>query len=976
MDEEHHTEDELSDSLHDLLRGITSPAAVESASGRSLSTGRLRGEIGASSNSRSSLPLLSTATPTRSTPRQDVLLRGRSIPSLQEHLAGSADSPVTANAISPPPPNRSIFASGPPTSSVSANTAHASMSTTSASGSSLPLSALTASNLSRRTISRPSDLNIVAASAGIPGTEKDVDEIGMGSGPEGADLDGGNASTSQRLSNLFASDTPGLLSREPTQLRNYPIPRSPPHDASTLAGHLLYNGFLSGRHSDITVHAFGRSYKLHKLLLDRAPYFSTAFWGPWKESSASEMTIVTEDIDPNITQAAFELALKRLYGTVTASQEEQEAIGLFATACWLDMPDLIENCVDYILRQMNTAKIHHLVKLVTNSYYGRPGDRILASAKSMLCREGWEMPYEHWDHIPAEIIREVIGGDPFYVPGEWERWFLSLKILNRRLRRLAIESKLVDADGTYLYPKPQSLRFFAVRFDATYRRDAGFGAQKHWIDKDDMWCALYTSPEVSPLLVLLDEGIHYLHLRFEQLQHIRSARDILGVPILPEKVISDALWMQMELRQRVVNAREGDIELGLSEFAEELDEPEETVEAPSETARGKQRAESSQTPTEASTLDMESGSWDGNGRPRKFWIPSSDVSCIFGGVRESITSPAATTSGDWTSANRLSANLEPSDVAWAVDFAGSVFENTSAASNLVSSSSPPRFSHYPPFRFSAEFPNPRTLKEKKRVYSQTVWYAGSMWNLYIQRINTSKGQQLGIYLHRAKDRDPSDDPLAQFVPASVDDRIGQLEREMLMRKANTRPQTPTAWHGSTNNDSDEPTSTQEFDANTSTLLSPSRSGSYRDPERTPKTSQNTSRPALPRPAYSQMQRAQTPEPNKLSMDPDSPEIDASLLRANRRLVSSISTMPPYIDARSTIKTYFKIYSPSKAGRLLSVYESAPDSFNFGKSWGWRSSQLVLDDGVGFEAASSGKPPTVNLTGKEGKLRYMVVIGNV
>lgn len=973
MDEEHHTEDELSDSLHDLLRGISSPAATQATYGRSQSTSRLIGDHGAASSSRSSLPLPSIATPIRSTTRQGISQRGRTALSQHEPSFGGADSPTLANTISPPPPNRSIFASGPPTSSVSANTAHASMSTTSVSGTSLPLSALTATGLSRRTIGRPPDLDLVTTSAGMASTEKDLDDLEIGPGSDGADGDGGNATTSQRLSSLFVSDTPGLLSREPTQLRDYSNLRSPPHDATTLAGHLLYNGFLGGKHSDITVHAFGQSYRLHKLLLDRAPYFSTAFWGPWKESSASEMTIVTEDIDPNITRAAFELALKRLYGTSNVSQEEQEAVGLFATACWLDMSDLIDNCVDYILRQMNTAKLYSLIKLVTNSYYGRPGDRILASAKAMLCREGWEMAYEHWDHIPAEIIREVIGGDPFYVPGEWERWFLALKILNRRLRRLAVESKLVDADGTYLYPKPSSLRFFAIRFDATYRRDSGFGGQKQWLDRDDAWCSLYTSPEVSPLLVLLDEGIHYLHLRFEQLQHIRSARDVLGVPILPDKVVSDALWMQMELRQRVVNSHEGDIELGLSEIADEQEEPEEIVQAPSDNTIGKQR-EGSQASTTPSLFDIDSGSWDGNARPRKFWIPSNDVSCIFGGVRESVTSPAATTSGDWTSsANRLSASLEPSDVAWAVDFAGSVFENTSAARN-VASSSPPRYSHYPPFRFSAEFPNPRTLKEKKRVYSQTVWYAGSMWNLYIQRVNTSKGQQLGIYLHRAKDRDPSDDPLAQFIPASVDDRIGQLEREMLLRKPNIRSSTP--WHDPVPIDNDEHTSGQDFDGNTSTLLSPSRSTSYRDAERTPKTSQNTSRPALPRSAYSQIQRLSTPEPNRLSMDPDSPDIDASLIRANQRLVSSISTMPPYIDSRSTIKTYFKIYSPSKAGRLLSVYESAPDSFNFGKSWGWRSSQLLLDDGIGLDAASSGKPSTVNLSGKEGKLRYMVVIGNV
>ena len=133
------------------------------------------------------------------------------------------------------------------------------------------------------------------------------------------------------------------------------------------------------------------------------------------------MTLHPEDVDTNITKTAFELALRRVYGAVNPVQEDQEAIGLFATACWLDMADLVDSSVDSLLRQMHPSKLDVLIKLVTSNYYGKAGDRILSSAKAMLCREGWEMPYEYWDGIPAEIIREIIGGDPFYVPGEWER---------------------------------------------------------------------------------------------------------------------------------------------------------------------------------------------------------------------------------------------------------------------------------------------------------------------------------------------------------------------------------------------------------------------------------------------------------------------------------------------------------------------------------------------------------------------------
>ena len=60
--------------------------------------------------------------------------------------------------------------------------------------------------------------------------------------------------------------------------------------------------------------------------------------------------------------------------------------------------------------------------------------------------------------------------------------------------------------------------------------------------------------------------------------------------------------------------------------------------------------------------------------------------------------------------------------------------------------------------------------------------------------------------------------------------------------------------------------------------------------------------------------------------------------------------------------------------MLSVYESAPDLFNFSQSWGWKSSTMVLDDGLcGYEGAE-GPGVGGRSGGREGRLRFMVVIG--
>jgi hypothetical protein len=717
---------------------------------------------------------------------------------------------------------------------------------------------------------------------------------------------------------------------------------------------------LSGRHSDITVHVFGYPYKLHRLLLDQATFFASALSGPWLESKASDITLHPEDIDTNITQVSFELALKRLYGANVPEEEDAEAVSLFATACWLEMPDLIDSSIESMLRQMSTATLAPLIKLVTSNYYGRSGDKILASAKAMLCRDGWKMPTKFWDGIPGDIIREIVGGDGFFINGEWDRWVLAKRLLDRHLKTLAIEAGLVDpVSWSKVRKAPDTANLMAVRFDSVYRKNAmATGAAPDGLHR---WISLYTHPDIEPLLVLLDEGIHYIHLDFEQLQYIRRARDILGLPMMPDKVISNALWMQMELRQKVLNAKDAEMELGLSEGIVESPILT-TASLAGSSIKGKQKVESSDEFEEFEDEDIASNSWDGNGKPRKFWIPSADCNIVMGGA----TDPAMMSAAN-TQSNRLSATIQPEDVQWASDFAANpsdtrsvpqIIRPDSAADSNTSELRPVSYSHFPPFRFAVEFPSPRLLKEKKRVYSRTIFYSGSWWNLYIQKVRRGKNPQLGVYLHRAKERE-TDETLAasgQSVPNTrVDERIGHLEREMILR-ADRRAEERRR------------------------LLARRRSGDIADPDNADSSGDTdpdggpAGTASAPRPKSSELDVLSN-FPTKPAyydeQDSDFEDEDPEIAKLTRSI--RVPTLPPYVDSRPTIKTYFKIYSPSKGGRMLSVYESAPDTFNFSQSWGWKSSTLMLDDGMlGDEVNPEAEIPIRDAN----KLRFMIVIGNV
>ncbi|KAI8931722.1 hypothetical protein NX059_011365 [Plenodomus lindquistii] len=806
------------------------------------------------------------------------------------------------------------------------------------------------------------------------------------------------------ISGLFSESVAGPGSRAPSYSNaTGPLYLRACNESIPLPDHLFTRGLREGRHSDITLIAFGQHYNLHRLILDRAPFFTTALSEPWLESRSKEVALHPEQIDSNITQTSFELAISKLYGVDISKEADAEAIGLFATGCWLEMQDLIDAAIESILRQMAPETLAFLIRLVTTNYYGRSGDRILESAKAMLSRNGWEMPLKYWDDMPGDIIRELIGSDGFFVDSEWDRWVLSKRLLDRRLRQAAVEAGLMQRGQKPVPQAPTSLRMMAVRFDGVYRQNA-LTATNASSDAHADWLALYTSPDIERIIVLLDEGIHYIHMEFEQLEYIKNARDIFGLPVMPERVISNALWQQLALRQRVLNTEETAQELGL---VKSPPEPEVTNVATKTGSDAKAKGKQTAAPVE-DDFGPESDSWDGNGKPRKFWIPSSDCNIVLGNGAD----PVVTTSNSFQRhASRLSATIQPEDAQWATDFAStpSTFTNPnarmdftqrpiSAGGGNAGQPKPIAYTEYPPFRFSAEFPNPRFLKEKKRVYSRTVSYAGSLWNIYIQKVRSAKNVQLGVYLHRAKEREGDEashtNSLNQQNNTSVDERIGQLEREMLMRsERHDRRRSARAFADAT---AEEDTSGSGGDADASLpsagLQNPlfaahnslSRRRDTRFSRTTPRVTTgfqfanpSTSPPSATHPLSTYAHPHDTDLSSSSSSDEDDDPIHPNPSRTTRLQSRTLSpTLPPYIDGRPTIKTYFKIYSPSKGGRMLSIYESAPDRFNFSQSWGWKSSTLMLDEvGVGIAeegAAGAG----VGMKRGDGRLRFMVVIGNL
>ncbi|KAH7345195.1 hypothetical protein B0J17DRAFT_31740 [Rhizoctonia solani] len=466
-------------------------------------------------------------------------------------------------------------------------------------------------------------------------------------------------------------------------------------------------------------------------------------------------------------------------------------------------------------RRPSTPQLHPFLMSPTTSSRSRASN---ASAPTVAPQV--------WSHggLPARWARAVMCSDNLFVRGEWERFVFMTRVVELRRRQLTREAESVKQDASALKMIERLKQAEETEWDEMFKT-----------------------------------GVYYSHISLEDMLKISQEPSSNGKPFVELSALQSAHWRQSVLRSLVTSrstvsssrpssptpergpshgiSAEGELG-GLVSIAEILasapDESKVYYPIPSDASIriGHDRS--------ASTNDLDID-FDvlSSPPPPKIRRPASE-SDLFG-LRPSRRTAREIIQEGTTEAVKWSTNE--------------------------------------PFRFSVEFWGLDTLKEKNRLHSQTVWYAGSLYNVYVQVIK-KKGMQLGVYLHRQSAVDP-------IPPASAPASYALFN-----------PPTPTG--------------------NDVVLVSPSPSSL---PLRSSLLMGSTIVPVAspPTPAL----RAGTTPPDR-----DAP-------------VTSPPSAPPapWRDPRRVIRSYFILSCPSLIGSSLTRFQSGPDDFKISQSWGWKSSCL-------------------------------------
>jgi len=122
----------------------------------------------------------------------------------------------------------------------------------------------------------------------------------------------------------------------------------------TTSQYIYDNLFKEGKDSDITIHALGISWKLHRLYLCQSPYFAALFSGRWSDGDKNQISLTIDD--ENITRHSLHVTLGSFYRD-DVTIEPHQVVSVLAAAALLQLDGLISQCTVIMNETINKETV-------------------------------------------------------------------------------------------------------------------------------------------------------------------------------------------------------------------------------------------------------------------------------------------------------------------------------------------------------------------------------------------------------------------------------------------------------------------------------------------------------------------------------------------------------------------------------------------------------------------------------------------
>ncbi|KAJ3395630.1 Germ cell-less protein-like 1 [Chytriomyces hyalinus] len=485
--------------------------------------------------------------------------------------------------------------------------------------------------------------------------------------------------------------------------------------------------YLNQLYSDITLTAFGHSFKLHRIVLVSNAYFASLIDGPWAENGLDQLTLHFDDT--NISLEALKTVIARMYGIDDDDMNlKQNVLSLLATGCFFDDEPLCIKCVQHIESDMSSTTVIPYLTFAERNYYGLHSESILHACLTTLCKNASNALYlPSIATLPRVHLASMLASDCLHVENEAMRFELVANVMQLRRTSYSFSSKSCSTTSLFMPAKDESNKWIEKE-QGGHRRETSASStdtlieqylcvkESFPLDTQESFIQHQDDEEQEDIQSLhqqiMSKSILYSNLPFTQLQKIR--RDT-SKPNISDTILQKALWQQIELRSMVLCADTDALDLGIQydSQSDDDDDEEEAIE------------------TDNSEYEATSPVGSFNHHHQKRNMPMQDTETMEGGkgVFDLIR-------------------------------AGSLWNHVAC----------------PPFRFGCTFDGTQLEKMEvvgsgvgAKIYSGSNFYAGSMWQVYIQKLDGNEGPALGVYLQRTLPKETEKD--ASNVSHYIDKRI-------------------------------------------------------------------------------------------------------------------------------------------------------------------------------------------------------------
>ena len=271
-------------------------------------------------------------------------------------------------------------------------------------------------------------------------------------------------------------------------------------NAAQLCSHLCSVGLEEGRFSDVLLHAHGREFAVHKLVLARSPYFRSLL-ERWTEGSSVALQLQVE----GSSAEGVEAALSWLYGRPAALTAEGVCETLCAAA-FLQLDALASDCASFVTDALSEANFMRFHAFAEGANLGPAGDRVRHACWGLLCQRAWCELRPLLRELPLPNLVALFGSAELWCPTEAAR--------------------------------------FDLACDCFARRAGG----------EERWAAREHPEEAAALRGVFGRGILYATMSFAALTSARARLTAAGAPPALLAAVADGLWQQTVLRQRVLAA--------------------------------------------------------------------------------------------------------------------------------------------------------------------------------------------------------------------------------------------------------------------------------------------------------------------------------------------------------------------------------------------------------------------------------------